>query len=169
MEKYLKIKELCGYFVSCGEPLNMEEFKQEFLIRGTLENKEWTQLPDGKVHGVHICYSENGKIVSLWKDGKRHGETLEYERDKLVSRSLWENGEIKEKQKFDGSFVSWKAEYKDRKLHGLERSWIEGRLYTETDWFEGRMNGQQKTYDRHGGLCSVSYWENNIPVGVEII
>lgn len=168
MEKYLASKELCGYIVSHGEPSNMEEFKENFLVRGISGDKEWTQLPDGKMHGVHICRSENGKIISLWKDGERHGETFEYERDKLVSRSLWENGEIKEKQKFDGGLVSWKAEYKDGKLHGLERSWIEGRLYTETDWFEGRMNGQQKTYDRYGRLCSISYWENNIPTKVEV-
>ncbi|ALH06873.1 hypothetical protein PMV_175 [Port-miou virus] len=146
----------------------MEEFKEEFLIHGTAENEEWTQLPNNKIHGVHICRSKEGTIISLWKDGERHGETLEYENNKLVARSLWDNGAIKEKQKFDADFMSWKAEYKEGKLHGLERSWINGKLYTETDWVEGKMHGQQRTYNNYGKLCSTSYWDNNVPTRVDV-
>lgn len=169
MEKYLDTIEVCGYLMCVGLPRNVETVKQIFTISGCSETEEWQQLPDGTFHGTHTSVSGNIKKVSFWKDGRLHGISSKFKKGELVKISEWFEGELISKKTMNDKFVSREAHFKDKELHGLERAWIKGVLYTETEWFEGKMHGKQKTFDTHGKLCSVSFWEHGIPNKVLVL
>ena len=115
-----------------------------------------SQYKDGKIHGLNVTYSEDGKKRSEanYKDGKERGLfTSWYENGQKESETNMKNG--KEHGLVTGWYENGKKEieahYKDGKTHGLYTVWYEnGRKRSETNMKNGKEHGLVTEWDENG-------------------
>ena len=113
------------------------------------------RVKDGKKHGMHTRWSENGQ--KQWEanyvDGKKHGlqtgwnrdgakSEANYYRDGKMQRRIWWHKNGQKKTEFN---------YKDGKPHGLDTQWYEnGQKWFETNYVDGKEHGLKTQWHENG-------------------
>lgn len=140
-------------------------------------------------HGVQKQWYENGypKYEEEYKAGKQHGVRKWYRKDgKLSSEAHYTNGEYDgtmtrfdkqgrkreqrtyKKGKKDGPYRIWdengaivrEANYKDDGLHGVSKSYQNGKLTWEIGYRNNKYHGDHKRYGPDGSLKEHLVYEN---------
>ncbi|AHA46111.1 hypothetical protein ISTM_213 [Insectomime virus] len=169
MHKFLDAYEALSFSLVFGQPKDLVE---QFLIFASSEEAEWTQLPDGSFHGKRTVVRDGARRESSWEFGQKHGEEKDYIHGFLSGRTFYERGKKRKCETYDVRAGTKNSEFEydeEGNLSGTFRQWILGGLYTETEYENGQINGEQRTY-RKGTeeLHSTSYWEEGIPKRVVI-
>jgi len=101
-----------------------------------------TSLVDGKPHGIHRKYDEDGHLIeeTPFINGKKHG----------VQKNYYASGTIeKEIPFYDGELNGY------YKIYDRDGNLLEGRLY-----LMGKLHGVKKTYVKEGQVTETFYKDN---------
>ena len=145
--------------------------KQFFHGNGILSS--YDTYKDGQLHGISKSWDVNGylRFQGIYEDGKKEGEHIGFD----------EYGKFEEmisfkKDKLDGVvkkivytsevgkyFIQELYTYKENKLHGLYKIWYSnGVLNEERNYYDGKLNGSSKYYDRAGKILTNEWHENGV-------
>lgn len=122
----------------------------------------WTELPDGKKHGLWQQWDGNNKLVleENYLFGKLYGHRRTWFEDsgRLRSQTLYQDGKkhgCSYGWNKDGQHESEERYFEDQK-HGNAKSWYgSGQLYTEWNFTNGLADGICRRWYHTGQLQSV--------------
>ena len=138
--------------------LAMGETMDDLVITNGLYYKKYTEVPfTGKV---------TGKTQGSFKNGKKHGFWVEYDRDGRVSKKVSnKNGKENtyvEYRYYDNGQLHSKVTYKEGKEDG---PWIEyhknGKLDFKGTYKDGKRGGPWVYYHKDGQLRYKGNWKND--------
>ncbi len=165
LEKYRN-----GLLVTDAEETTVVDIRNEYYPDGRVRGSG--SYKNGKKHGVHREYDENGLVVSaiVYDEGREIGTGLIGVNGKIEGpwTSFHENGTVKEKGEYtegsrsgkwefynkEGTLIQ-KGNYKKGKPDGLWKWYYEnGSLRREESYLRGREDGESEEFDEEGELLS---------------
>tara|TARA_Y100000389_G_scaffold28862_1_gene24630 strand:- start:466 stop:1386 length:921 start_codon:yes stop_codon:yes gene_type:complete len=159
-ELELPIKKYVSENGVLDDRINSLEY-QVHVLKNMLSSKTSIHSSDGKI------YNEVGNLIyeGEMKDGKRHGEGIEYcptTGDKLRKGTFkdgYYNGTVIRYNHdwFDKCCIEEESEYKQGKKHGFHKHYAarkcgDAYLYTTANYYRGIMHGESINYDEIGNI-----------------
>lgn len=132
--------------------------------------KQKTHYIDGKPHGLHTKWYENGnkkgeinyvrgvtQSLSVWNEDGSLERSYNYRHGEQISRtSYYQNGKKKEFE-----------EYRNDQRNGILTRWdSSGKKYYEAHYVNGKRNGVETYWYENGQKKSEQYYENDIENGL---
>ncbi len=115
--------------------------EERFYINDTLQNEVLSFYPSGEV-----------KSVTNYEDGIKNKESIEYTIDGEISlEEFYEDGELVDSKEINRYNQENKKEGYWREYHS------NGKLKSEANYSNGKLNGLIKRYNKYGSLESIDY------------
>lgn len=153
-----------------GKRLNKTPTEIDYYVAGELVGRrgfdyngviEWEfSFRNGGQHGWAYTWHD-GRLASAepWENGVAHGTASQWDGEgSLMGRYAMERGtgvDLWRQENFGkpGNHLSEAYCYRSGLRHGGEWRFCEGRLLYEIQWFDGKRNGVERSWNFKGGLC----------------
>ena len=141
-----------------------EGFSIEFDTTGYI--KKQTQYKKGVKNGlekIFFDHSELIKFTTIYDNGKKNGETLEYNKNQKIITILNYNKGLLSKKEEINRYDS------DGNKQGIWKDFHEnGKIKKEVIYFHGKKDGFEKIYDKKGKIQELQSYNNGIESKNEI-
>ena len=119
------------------------------------------------IDGYHSAY-----LLAGFKDGFYDGTYQEYEYNKLRTEGTYKegrkNGTFKEYSSYDGKLQT-ETNYADGKLDGMKKTYYsDGTVETEKEYKAGKEDGIDRRYDHDGKLVKDCNYKDGLPDGKQM-